>query len=376
MTSPAARLFAEDSLADDRSAGADDSGEALLQRLSRPPSAVAREASPWGFMAGLFGTVGLGLLVYLSLSAGRHARAQSVAPASPIPAYTVPAPAPPASPPPAPVFQTTPLPAPSSTSDADAQARLRAPAMVVDLSTPSTDTTSAPASIGQAVGPAAGRTADSGARLGSDERFAERAASAQVDTAHATRLVNTTLIAPQGTVISAVLETGINSDLPGFVRAVVSRDVSGFDGSTVLIPRGSKLIGEYKSGVAQGQSRAFVIWSRLLTPEGVSINLGSPATDREGQNGLSGKTDTHFIQRFGAAILLSVISAGLQGLADQNGNSVNAIVISSPQQASSVATVALQKDIDIPVTITIPMGQDIRVFVARDLDFSDVMAAR
>jgi type IV secretion system protein VirB10 len=144
----------------------------------------------------------------------------------------------------------------------------------------------------------------------------------------------------------------------------------------VLIPRGSKLIGEYKSGVAVGQSRAFVIWSRLLTPAGVSINLASPATDRLGRGGLNGETNTHFIQRFGAAILLSVISAGLQALADQNGNSVNAIVIGSPQQATNVATVALQKDIDIPTTITVPQGKDIRVFVARDLDFSDVYQAR
>jgi type IV secretion system protein VirB10 len=359
----------------DRGEEADDG---LLERLSSPPSAVTRPERPWGFAMGLAGTLGLGLLVFLSLSAGRHAKAQSTAPTSPIPTAVAPPPAAPA-PPPAPVFQTAPVPppAPPGADAAAEQARLRAPAMVVDLSEPGGPPEAAPASLGQAVGPAAA-SHDAGAagRLGSDERFAERVAGAQVDTAHATRLANTTLIAPQGTVISAVLETGINSDLPGFVRAVVSRDVSGFDGATVLIPRGSKLIGEYKSGVAQGQSRAFVIWSRLLTPDGVSVNLGSPATDREGRNGLSGETNTHFIQRFGSAILLSVISAGLQALAYENGNSVNAIIIGSPQQATNVATVALQKDIDIPTTITVAKGQDIRVFVARDLDFSGVMRAR
>lgn len=217
---------------------------------------------------------------------------------------------------------------------------------------------------------------DAAAKAGSNEGFADRVSAAQVDTAHATRLANTALIAPQGTVISAVLETGINSDLPGFVRAVVSRDVSGFDGSTVLIPRGSKLIGEYKSGVAEGQSRAFVIWSRLLTPDGVSIKLGSPATDRLGRGGLDGETNTHFVHRFGAAILLSVISAGLEALATQNSSGANAIVVGSPQQAANVATIALQKDIDIPTTITVPQGKAIRVFVSRDLDFSDVMQAR
>ncbi len=347
----------------------------LLRRLSLPPSPVAGAERPWGFLAGLAGTAGLGLVVYLSLSAGRHARAQSTAPVSPIPTAVSPAAVPPPPPPPPaapPVQAASPITTPTV---ADEQARLRAPSMVVDFSD-APDTGAVPPSAGgpAAVAVAGGQGAGAAARLNPDERFAERVASSQVDTAHATRLANTALTASQGTVISAVLETGINSDLPGFVRAVVSRDVSGFDGSTVLIPRGSKLIGEYKSAVSQGQSRAFVIWSRLITPDGVSINLGSPATDTLGRGGVAGETNTHFVHRFGAAILLSVIGAGLQALANEaTSNSVNAVIISSPQQASNVATVALQKDIDIPPTITVPQGQAIRVFVSRDLDFSDVL---
>jgi type IV secretion system protein VirB10 len=120
-----------------------------------------------------------------------------------------------------------------------------------------------------------------------------------------------------------------------------------------------------------------VIWSRLLTPEGVSINLGSPGADRLGRGGLEGKADTHFFHRFGAAILLSVIDGAVQALANQStGSGVNGIVISSPQQAANVATIALQKDIDIPTTITVAPGQAIRVFVARDLDFSDAIPTR
>jgi type IV secretion system protein VirB10 len=357
-----------------------DDGPALVERLSSPPSPVAREERPWGFMIGLAGTAGLGLVVFLSLSAGRHARAQTTtAPSSPIP--TVITPANPASNfnngavPPAAIPATTPLPGqpPASGPSPDELARLRAPSMVVDFSD-APDTAASPAGSGAPTLPAAGGRESAG-RGNGNEGFAERVAAAQVDTARATRLANTALIAPQGTVISAVLETGINSDLPGFVRAVVSRDVSGFDGTTVVIPRGSKLIGEYKSGVAQGQSRAFVIWTRLLTPDGVSIKLGSPATDRLGRGGLDGETNTHFAHRFGAAILLSVISAGLQALANQSSTN-SAVFIGTPQQASTVATVALQKDIDIPVTISVPQGQDIRVFVSRDLDFTDVYAAR
>ena len=194
-----------------------------------------------------------------------------------------------------------------------------------------------------------------------------------MDVAHASKLHDLSRIAPQGTVVPAILETGINSDLPGFVRAVVSRDVRGFDGTSVLVPRGSKLVGQYRSGVALSQTRAFVVWSRLLTPEGVSIDIGSPATDPLGRGGLDGETDTHFFERFGSAILLSVMSAGLDALANRNTNT--AIIIGSSQQANQVASIALQKQIDIPVTITVPQGTPLEVFVTRDLDFSSLGGA-
>ena len=177
-------------------------------------------------------------------------------------------------------------------------------------------------------------------------------------------------VVPQGFVIPAVLETAIDSDLPGSVRAVVSRDVRGFDGSQVLIPRGSKLIGQYRSAAAVGQTRAFVVWSRLITPTGVSVDVGSPATDQLGRGGLAGKADTHFFERFGAAILLSVVSAGVE--AASHGNNNTSLVIGSGGQASQVASIALQKQIDIPTTIRVPQGAPVQVSVVRDLDFSGV----
>jgi type IV secretion system protein VirB10 len=180
-------------------------------------------------------------------------------------------------------------------------------------------------------------------------------------------------LVPQGAMIPAVLETAIDSDLPGSVRAVVSRDVRGFDGSQVLIPRGSKLIGQYKSAAAIGQTRAFVVWSRLITPTGVSVDIGSPATDPLGRGGLSGESDSHFFRRFGASIMLSVISAGLEAVAHSGSNNSNtALIIGSPAQASHMADIALQKQIDIPTTIRVKPGASVQVFVARDLDFSGV----
>ena len=144
----------------------------------------------------------------------------------------------------------------------------------------------------------------------------------------------------------------------------------------MLVPRGSKLIGQYRSGVAVGQSRAFVVWSRLLTPQGASIDIGSPAVDAQGQGGVAGETNSHFLKRFGAAILLSVLNAGLDAAVNAASRNTTSITIGSPQQATSVAGQALQRDLDTPTTITVLPGTPIRAFVARDLDFSAVTAAR
>lgn len=206
-------------------------------------------------------------------------------------------------------------------------------------------------------------------KLSANESFLERVTRARPDTVGIDRMSSTDLVVPQGTIITGVLETAINSDLPGLVRAVVSRDVRGFDATKVLIPRGSRLVGQYSSGVALGQSRAFVIWTRLLRSDGVSVELGSAATDPLGTAGLGGKVNSHFLRRFGAATLLSVITAGLDYLVTtaQSAGSVN---VGSSSQATQLAGVALQRDIDIPPTIKVPQGTPVRVFVAKDLDFA------
>ena len=92
-----------------------------------------------------------------------------------------------------------------------------------------------------------------------------------------------------------------------------------------------------------------------------------------GRGGVEGETNSHFLQRFGSAILLSVLTSGLEAAANSTSNgNTTAIVIGTPQQANNVAAIALQKYIDVPTTITVPQGAPVRVFVARDLDFSGV----
>jgi type IV secretion system protein VirB10 len=195
---------------------------------------------------------------------------------------------------------------------------------------------------------------------GGDEAFG----IASTDVAKATRMRNPAQTVSQGTLIPAVLETAINSDLPGYVRAVVSSDVRSFDGKNVLVPRSSRLIGQYKSGVANGQTRAYVMWTRLIRPDGVSVALASPAVDETGQTGLTGKVDSHFMKRFGSALLLSIV-----GTASTLGSGGSALILSGGQSAASVAA---SQNGQIPPTIKVRQGQPIRVFTAKDLDFSTV----
>jgi type IV secretion system protein VirB10 len=345
---------------------------AVFERFSRPLSAVARNDVPWGFAAGLGGIAVLAAIVFFSLNHSRTAHVQAAKPALHPVAVAH------AAPPPAPVVRAVAIAQPVVAAPAqETTGRLGAPAMIVDLSdAPSTaQTTTTTTTSAQAVKPAEAAATTHNA-IGSnldDDTFANHVSQSQAATVFATQLRDTKLIVPQGTVVPAILETGINSDLPGFVRAVVSRDVHGFDGTTVLIPRGSKLIGQYRSAVAAGYSRAFVVWSRLLTPDAVSVDIGSPATDPLGRGGVDGESNSHFLQRFGAAILLSVLTAGLDAAVNSTAKeNTTAIVIGTPQQANNVAAIALQKYIDVPTTITVPQGTPVRVFVARDLDFSAV----
>lgn len=193
-----------------------------------------------------------------------------------------------------------------------------------------------------------------------NDQFAVRIAGEGDDTATAERMSDPGMTVGQGTIVPAVLETAIDTDLPGYVRASVTSDIRSFDGSRVLIPRFSRVIGQYKSGLQAGQTRVYIVWQRLVRPDGVTIALASPAIDFSGRTGLGGEVDSHFLKRFGSAALLSVVG-GLTAI----GNA--SVVLSGGQSAASVAA---QRDTQIPPTIRVPQGQPIRIFTARDLDFS------
>ncbi|MBD2841146.1 type VI secretion protein [Erythrobacter sp. KMU-140] len=207
-------------------------------------------------------------------------------------------------------------------------------------------------------------TGDSGAE-GAAAAFASRIGGVGGAPAQARAMTNPSTTVTQGTLIPAILETAINTDVPGYVRAVVSQDVRSFDGTKVLVPRSSRLIGQYQSGVQNGQKRAYVIWQRLIRPDGASIDIASPAVAFDGTTGLAGEVDNHFFRRFGSAMLLSVIG-GLSAI----GTGGASVVLGGAGQGA--ASIAAQQDGQIGPTIRVRMGEPIRVFTARDLDFTTV----
>lgn len=177
------------------------------------------------------------------------------------------------------------------------------------------------------------------------------------------RIVNPEYTIVQGTLINAVLETALDSTRPGQARALVTKDVMAFDGNRVLIPRGSRIFGTYQSEVNPGQKRVLIQWVRLLTPEGISVNLNSPSADPLGRAGLRGKVDNHTLRRIGDALLGSVVELGGIALGRELGGT-SVVVLPSASQA------APQTRGHIQPTIEVEQGTRVSVFVAVDLDFS------
>jgi type IV secretion system protein VirB10 len=238
-----------------------------------------------------------------------------------------------------------------------------------------------------------------------NRRFLASVSAAGVEISRATRHDRIDALVAQGTMIRGVLETAVQSDLPGMIRAIVTENVWSFDGRRVLIPAGSRLVGEYKSGLTRGQTRVFVVWTRLLRSDGVSVQLGSNGIDELGRAGSAGTVDDHYVERFGAAILLSLVGGAAQflsGFGQNSGSTGNGTVITTTdpvtglvtqtqtgvnqnqlslqarqiaaqnvsQTLTNIAQEALKNSIDIPPTIHLDQGTRIIVLVRRDLDFS------
>jgi len=206
-----------------------------------------------------------------------------------------------------------------------------------------------------------------------NERFLRDASEVEVVKASAVEIENQDFVVTQGTIVSGVLETAINSDLPGLLRAVVDKNVYSRTGRNLVIPKGSRLIGRYRSGIATGQARIYIIWSRLERPDGVIVNIGSPGIDQIGLAGLGGDVDKHFFEKFGAATVLSAIGPIVSLIADDGASEQETQIINDgSDNFESIAGIALENSINIPPTITVDQGTEIAIFVNRDLSFANV----
>lgn len=178
------------------------------------------------------------------------------------------------------------------------------------------------------------------------------------------------LLLSKGTFIDCTLETAIDSTLPGMTTCVTATDTFGADGTVVLLERGTKLIGETRGEVRQGEARVFVVWTEARTPGGVVVQLDSPATDALGRSGLEGEVNRHFWQRFGAAALVSTIDGVVQS--EVQSSSRGGTVVLDPTASEDVLTDILRATVNIPPTIRVRNGARVQVLVARDVDFRPV----
>lgn len=217
-------------------------------------------------------------------------------------------------------------------------------------------------------GEASGAAEQQQARLSSNEQFVRDAGRpAQVE--RAAVIVNPSNTVTQGTMIQAILETAINSQLPGAIRGVVSEDVHSYDGTRILIPRGSVVIGKYSEGVQLGQRRALVAWERIIMPDNQSVTLSAYGGDQLGQSGLTGRVNTHFGRRFGSAALISFLSI-LPAVATENTDDdrANDMANRVGQNLSNATSSVLSESLRIQPTIQVPQGSRVTIMVDRDLE--------
>lgn len=206
-------------------------------------------------------------------------------------------------------------------------------------------------------------------------------------TARATPTGNRDFLMTKGTVIKCALETRIVTEHPGFVRCVVTKDVYSANGRTVLLDRGTAILGEQTSALVKGQARVFALWTEAITPNGTRVKLDSPAAGALGEAGAPAVVDRHLAERFGGAILLTMIEKGASNFSikigkgqkspNQSGVTVNNFSKGEASTSpSEMAAEALRDGIDIPPTGIVKQGTLLTIISARDLDFSEAYGLR
>ena len=214
---------------------------------------------------------------------------------------------------------------------------------------------------------------DDGSYEGRD--LSQRLRSVPTPSQSASRIQNRSLILSKGTVIECILESRVDTTVPGMTSCVIPRDIYSMNGRVLLVEKGTKAIGEYQGSVANGLARIFMLWTELRTPHGVSIQLNSPAADALGGAGMGGYVDFHWWKRFGNALLFSMISDGFQYVinsANSNNNNGDVTYENTEDGMDEIIREAMRQSGNIPPTLIKNQGERVSIFVARDLSFENV----
>jgi type IV secretion system protein VirB10 len=192
----------------------------------------------------------------------------------------------------------------------------------------------------------------------------------------------------QGKLLSAILETSINTEFPGPVRGIITRDVYGEAGREILIPKGSRLYGTYSAEIKRGQGRVNISWSRLLRPDGISLSISLSASDQSGRAGIPGEADNRYSSLVANSLLASVLAVAGTAAAQQvmGGNTQTSTTINASQGTTTtfgnagnqaladvtktiidIVTGIIKNTIDLNPVIRIPQGARMTVIVNNDI---------
>lgn len=202
------------------------------------------------------------------------------------------------------------------------------------------------------------------------------------EVSRATPLQHPDRLLRRGTFIRCVLESRIITDMPGFTSCIVTEPLYSFTGKKLLLPKGSKVMGKYD--MEPNGPRVAVVWDRIVTPDGIDVNMASPGVDTLGGAGHPGRYSAHWGSRIGAALLISLFSDAFKYAAAKHGPPQtaisNGVVTQSPFESNTAETVqqlaneAVRRQANRPATVTINQGTVLAIYVARDVDFTDVIA--
>lgn len=197
-------------------------------------------------------------------------------------------------------------------------------------------------------------------------------------------LRNPNALLVRGTYLRCVLETRIITDVPGFTSCIVTEPVYSINGRSLLLPRGSKISGRYQE--EPSGPRVAVVWDRITTPNGVDVNMSSPGIDNLGGAGHPGHYTNHWPSKIASALMISLVADAFKYAAAENGPPTTSVgegvIVQNPYESVTarsmerMANEAISKNLRRPATVTINQGTVVNVYVARDVDFSGVIARR